>query len=73
MKPKKVLNKKLVLSKNTIANLNHLQMKGLKGGEITDTCPSFPATCKPLQCGPSLECATPDTTDYSWCDTGCAC
>lgn len=52
MKQKKVLNKKLVLNKNTIADLNHRQMKGLKGGEITViTCPSFcELSCKPIQC-----------------------
>ncbi|MGE0078155.1 MAG: class I lanthipeptide [Bacteroidales bacterium] len=29
---KKSLNKKLILNKETIANLNHYQMNGLKGG-----------------------------------------
>ena len=52
MKQKKVLNKKLVLNKNTIADLNHRQMKDLIGGELTDTeCPSLcDPSCKPIQC-----------------------
>lgn len=66
MKQKK--HSKLSFSKATVANLNSLQMRGAKGGdEPTDTCPSLdPPTCKPLLCGPSLMCETPNT-DWSWC------
>jgi natural product precursor len=38
MKTKK-FNKKLGLNKTTIADLDVRQMKGLKGGGITETCP----------------------------------
>ena len=48
MKTKKILNKKLVLKKNTIANLNNGHMKDLKGGGFTDTCK--PQICNSLEC-----------------------
>jgi hypothetical protein len=73
MKPKKVFKKKLKLNKNTIANLNHGQMKGLKGGEISDTCPSLPATCKPIDCGGSLECTATCAVTEEWCSNNYTC
>lgn len=45
MKSKK-LNKKLGLNKATIADLDRRQMKALKGGEITETCPF---ACEPTR------------------------
>jgi natural product precursor len=68
MKAKKI-NKKLTLNKQTVANLNLSEMRNSKGGATEPgICTTEPVlictleTCKPLQCGPSLECPT-DTID----------
>ncbi len=73
MKTKK-FNKKLVLNKKTIADLNHLQMNDVRAGEDTDGCTQ---TC-PRQCSeppeacltwPVLECNSIKTC-FTWnCQT----
>ena len=67
---KKVLNKLLVLNKNTIANLDHGQMEHLKGG-ATVGCPSIPETCK-WECNPTLDCSGSPCadTDHPICPGG---
>lgn len=87
----KKFEKRLSLNKQTVANLNVGEMKKSKGGATEPAlCTTLPIevcsldTCKPLQCGPSLECPTesaagdcsgaPTCEGYT-CDVGftCAC
>jgi natural product precursor len=50
MKPKK-LSKKLLLSRETIANLDVQKMNQVKGGAYTDTVCTEPITCSdPAYC-----------------------
>ena len=66
MKKKKV--NKLVLNKETLAELDRPSLQGVAGGTYTDyTCPSF--TCQPDQCQYSNGRHTCFTCDNATCTT----
>jgi len=47
----KTFNKKLFLNKNTVANLNDSEMKGIKGGETEYPCfTERESLCNPSVC-----------------------
>ena len=73
---KKNLNKKLGLNKNTISNLNHIQMDGLHGGYEKTTTTAIPCqyscdSCRITFCGQET-CDCTDTCN-SVCSNGGNC
>ena len=68
MKTKK-LEKKLGLNKITISRLGS-EMKNVKGGDISDTCPwtdTCLLTCNPYYCYESIETCETCIRIHTWC------
>lgn len=61
---RKQITKKLTLSKNTVANLNNLEMNGALGGATANTC--HPEECRTLS-----DCVTGCYTCPETCAVGC--
>lgn len=60
MKTKK-FDKKLSLNKTTVAHLGNVEMKDVKGGDLTDTCKTgCPTITCPVGCPPQPTDICPD-------------
>jgi hypothetical protein len=70
MKQKKI-NKKLLLSKVTVVNLNNLEMNGVNGGDLSDTCPPI-TNYQTSTCGVTCGYTCPETcvNTCNTCDCG---
>lgn len=68
------VTRKLVLSKNTVANLSTMHMNGIKGGVETNdfSCrPEFPCVTDPVWCTKLEGTCGCHTIDWDCTDTNC--
>lgn len=73
MKTKK-LNKKLILNKETLVNLNAQELFKVQGGATTETrtCPSWCNTLCPERCPDTSYSESPDNCPTVTCQNTCA-